>query len=294
MNFIMNQKNKRMKNIIIYFTAIIFSQLTLGQRISNYNDFSLEKKTLPVIYINENNNVLFRSPETLQFIDLSSEEMIGDIPTSNIARIKIDDDLYNGDYPINHDLGVITLVGESFMAQYRLTYSNNFNDIVTQIEILPKHMKDLDYPKYDLTEGELKSFSLHIIKERKGRKVRKKRGYNVILEVNRIYSFDNYVFIDLQFENKTNVRYDIDKIIFAIQDKRIYRSTNNQTIYLEPVYQLYDASYFKKKHRNIFVFKKFTFPDNKRFVIRLTEDQISGRTIQVEMKYKDLLNADTF
>jgi conjugative transposon TraN protein len=265
-----------------------------SQRISNYNDYSLERVTLPVIYINENANILFRSPETIQFIDLSSDEMIGDIPVANVARIKIDDNLYNGDYPEYWDLGVISIIGESYMAQYSLIYSSHMPDVVTQIEILPKHMKDLDYPKYDLTEGELKSYCMDIIKERKGRNVRKKRGYNVILEVNRIYSFDKYVFIDVQFENKTDVRYDLDKIIFAIADKRIYRSTNNQTIYLKPVYQLYDNPYFKKKHRNVFVFEKFTFPGNKRFVIRLTEDQISGRTIQVEMKYKDLLNADTF
>ena len=36
-----------------------------------------------------------------------------------------------------------------------------------------------------------------------------------------------------------------------------------------------------------------TFPDNKEFIIELSEEQISGRTVQLSISYMDILNADT-
>jgi len=49
-----------------------------------------------------------------------------------------------------------------------------------------------------------------------------------------------------------------------------------------------------KNFRNIYVFKKFTYPNSKVMKIRLLEEQLSGRTIEMVVKYSDILNADTF
>jgi UDP-N-acetylmuramate--alanine ligase len=45
---------------------------------------------------------------------------------------------------------------------------------------------------------------------------------------------------------------------------------------------------------NLFVFEKFTFPDQKVFTIEFSEKQISGRTVKLMIDYEDVLNADTF
>jgi hypothetical protein len=42
----------------------------------------------------------------------------------------------------------------------------------------------------------------------------------------------------------------------------------------------------------VFVFKKFTYPNKKVFSIELSEKQISGRNIKLEIDYKKVLNAD--
>ena len=98
----------------------------------------------------------------------------------------------------------------------------------------------------------------------------------------------------MTFFNSSNLGYDIDGLKFSVEDKKIYKATNNQSIALNPVYQLYNQKQFSKSYRNIYVFKKFTYPNSKVMKIRLLEEQLSGRTIEMTVKYSDILNADTF
>lgn len=157
-------------------------------------------RDLPELNMTEGVNIHFISPEPIQFVDLSTDELIGDLPSENIARIKITNkqeqdsvkvikqkrnSFYSGE-----QIGIITIVGQSFMAQYK--------------------------------------------------------------------------------------------------------ATNNQNIEMKPIYQFYHNKVFKKNFRNIYVFKKFTYPNSKVMKIRLLEEQLSGRTIEMVVKYSDILNADTF
>jgi len=111
--------------------------------------------------------------------------------------------------------------------------------------------------------------------------------------VNNIYTIGDYFFIDFSIINKTNIAYDIDQIRFKIEDKKVVKSTNFQQLEIQPVHQLFYTDSFKRRYRNVFVFKKFTFPDEKVFNIEVAEKQVSGRTISVKVDYKDVLKADT-
>ena len=42
------------------------------------------------------------------------------------------------------------------------------------------------------------------------------------------------------------------------------------------------------------VLKKLTFPNDKVLTIEMSEKQISGRTITLEIDYEDVLHADSF
>lgn len=282
-----------MKHLMILCALFLAFSQANAQHISNKNDFSVEKSALPIIYISDNVNIHFRSPEPIQFIDLSTIDLIGDIPTDNVGRVKIANDTLSKNLNDSSSIGIVTIVGQSYMAQYNVQYSTLSHRVNTDIEILPKHMKDLDYPKFEMTQSEFKRISLDMLKAKTGKHIKKAKNLKMQLFVNQIYTVGNYIFVDIHFKNKTNIRYDIDKMLFSIEDKKIYKSANSQSIYIEPVFQLYDVPYFQRKHRNIFVFEKVTFPNNKVFRIRSTENQISGRTIQIDLKYRDLLNADT-
>ena len=104
----------------------------------------------------------------------------------------------------------------------------------------------------------------------------------------------DYIFLDLTFENGTNLSSAIEDLKFSIEDKKIYKATNNQSIELTPIFRLNGQKSFRKNYRNIYVFKKFTYPNSKVMMIRLIEEQFSGRTIEMKVNYTDILKADTF
>jgi conjugative transposon TraN protein len=191
-------------------------------------------------------------------------------------------------------VGIISIVGESYLAQYKLVYSPFANVIATEIPIVQRDMKNTQFPGVSLTFYELKQLCMKMQRQkRRFNKVQSKstglRGH-----MNNIYAVGDYVFLDITFENDTKIKYDIDLVTFHIDDKKIYKATNNQSIQVTPVYTLYQNPYFQKTYRNVYVFKKFTYPNDKILKIKIEEKQISGRTLELAVDYKELLNADTF
>lgn len=294
-----------MKNFTLLIIAVFSINLSFAQVQPSYIE------DLQRIEVTGNVNVHFRSPEPVQFVDLSTDRLTGDLPIENVVRIKIQNlqeqtTVFNDSitktedlqipYQDGEDLGVVTIVGQSFMAQYRLIYRDaayDFN-VITNIEIIPSHMQALEFPTYELSNTELKVICMDIIKGKKIKKPkRKSKNLKMISALNNIYTVGDYVFLDISFYNKTNLSYDIEEIKFTIDDKKIFKSTNVQSNTIPTRYRLYNNKKFKKNYRNVYVFKKFTFPDNKILNVRLTEEQISGRTIELAIKYKDILQADT-
>lgn len=291
-----------MKHITLILLAVFSMNLSFAQKESTY------KADIKVIEITGDVNIHFRSPEPVQFVDISTDVLQGDLPIENVVRIKVQhntiikDSLVNlqnlalGGYVDEQELGIVTIVGQSFMAQYRIIYRDMAysSNVVTSIEITPENMKPLEFPSYEMPNTELKAVSMDIIKMKKVKKPkRKSKKLKMVAALNNIYTVGDYVFLDLSFYNKTNLSYDIDDIQFTIDDKKLVKSTNVQSNKILPIYKLYNNKNFKKSYRNVFVFKKFTYPDNKLLNIRLTEEQISGRTIILGIKYKDILQADT-
>ena len=277
--------------LLFLSTATLFAQTeTAEKRVTDLTNLEISKGiSLHII-----------SPEPIQFVDLSTNNLTGDLPAENIARIKITDvsdadsiaSKKNIDF---NDLGVITIVCQSFMAQYKINYLDFERKAVTNIQIQPEDMQPLEYPKLAFSSTELQKFSLDILRKRSiGKPIREVKNLKLTMQINNVYVINDYIFLDMTFLNSTNLGYDIDAIKFSVEDKKIYKATNNQSISLDPVYKLYRQKEFKKSYRNIYVFKKFTYPNSKVMKIRLLEDQLSGRVIEMIVKYSDILNADTF
>lgn len=296
-----------MKKLLLILTITLISISAFGQ---SQVLSKVYKNNLPEINITRNVNLHFRSPEPIQFVDLSTNRLIGDLPAENVVRIKIqqneeekhfvNDSLKKTvDIPITYydhqELGIVTIVGQSFMAQYKLVFmEDNSSHIITNREILPEDMQPLEYPEFQMSNAELRKYSMQLIEKKENKLLRKNKDLGLISQLNSVYTFGDYVFLDVSFKNSTNLVYDIEKLKFSIDDKKIYKATNVQSIEVEPIFRLYNVKKFKKFYRNIFVFKKFTYPNNKVLNIRLIENQISGRTINLEVKYSDILQADTF
>lgn len=263
---------------------------------------TLEKRVgdLKVLEISNGVSLHIISPEPIQFVDLSTVNLTGDLPAENIARIKITDEPDTDSLAVmkkldQNDLGVITIVCQSYMVQYKVKFLNYERDAVTNIQIQPEDMQPLEYPKLAFSNTELQKFSLNILRKKLVNKpIREVKSLKLTMQINNVYVVNDYIFLDLTFLNSTNLGYDIDAIKFSVEDKKIYKATNNQSIALNPVYQLYNQKQFRKNYRNIYVFKKFTYPNSKVMKIRLLEEQLSGRAIEMSVKYSDILTADTF
>ena len=79
-----------------------------------------------------------------------------------------------------------------------------------------------------------------------------------------------------------------------MEDKKQKKATNYQSIELTPEYMLNYNKHFKKRYRNVLVVKKLTFPEAKVLKIEVSENQISGRNIELNINYDDVLDADCF
>ena len=114
------------------------------------------------------------------------------------------------------------------------------------------------------------------------------------MRLNNIYSVGEYFFIDFSIENRTNIRFDIDEMGIKLNDKKVSKATNAQMIELTPAMVLDQSKAFKYGYRNVLVLKKMTFPNDKVLSIEISEKQVSGRTISLDIDYEDVLYADSF
>jgi hypothetical protein len=162
----------------------------------------------------------------------------------------------------------------------------------TQIEILPEHMKPLESGvMLSKVQPELLATSLLFKKDKKP--VVRAKAFGISGRVSHLATFGDYIFLNINYQNSTNLKYDTDEIRFKIEDQKINKATIVQSVEIKPEFVLFQSPAFKRNFRNIYVFKKFSFPGHKILKIELTEKQISGREMSMKVKYKDLLEADT-
>ncbi len=269
------------------FIIIILSLISIHSQAQTITGTT--QKDLPKIYINEKATLHFISLENIEYTDLSTEQLQGDFPMPNLVRIRMERAPNN---PFQ-SIGIVTIVAKSFMAQYEICYTPRAENTVTRIVIQPEHTLPIATAPGDLSEAALKEFALTALQQKQRMHAVYSTQYGLSGAINNVFTVDNYIFMDITFTNKTNIKYDIDQIRFKIEDKKIVKATNVQAVEVEPTYQLYEPQHFKRKFRNIYVFKKFTYPNNKVLTVELSEDQISGRTLKINLDYSDLLAADT-
>ena len=286
---------------ILYSLLLFTAQFLTAQTATKEQIIS----DLPEIEITEGINLHIISPEPIQYVDLSTLKLTGDLPATNIARIKITDnpDVNQKEkiikpfvFSSGDTVGIITVVGQSFIAQYKAIYRNFENlNTVTNIHIQPEDIQPIEFDKMVFSNLELRKFAMDIIQKKSEKNpIRKEKNLQLNIQLNNVYVMSDYIFLDMTVKNNSNLSYDIDDLKFSIEDKIIYKATNNQSIEMTPVFQLNPQKHFRKNFRNIYVFKKFTFPNSKVMMIRLIEEQLSGRTIEMKINYSDILKADTF
>lgn len=276
-----------MKNFLLTFAAICIAALNTYAQETNTPD-GTRKSDLPVVYLPDSLSVHFISPEPIQYVDISSKNIVGDLPVKNVLRIRYRTDTSK---TAGRD-AVVTIAGEKFLAQYHVEWSAHDGGAVqSEIEIQPSETRPLDLG-ISLSQPELKKLAMEVFCSRPEGNQEHVKAYGLKARLNHLYTLGDYTFIDLSYDNRTRISYDIDEFRFKIDDKKITKATTVQSLEIKPDFILFEQRSFARHYRNIFVFRKFTFPGTKVLNIELSEKQISGRVITLGIPYKEILKAD--
>ena len=240
--------------------------------------------------VNEQVTTVITATEPIRFVDISTDKIAGDQPINNTIRLKPKE----GAHEDGEILAIVTIVTERYRTQYALLYTTRLQEAVTDKVVQRMEQTAYHNPAVSLSTEDMYRIARNIWSSpAKWRDVKTKK-HRMEMRLNNIYAVGDYFFIDYSVENKTNIRFDIDEIRLKLADKKISKATNNQVIELTPEMQLEQTQSFKYGYRNILVVKKLTFPNDKILTIEMSEKQISGRTISLNIDYEDVLCADSF
>lgn len=240
--------------------------------------------------VNENVTTVVTASEPVKFVDISTENVVGDKPISNTVRLKPKE----GGHKDGDILGIVTIVTERYRSQYALVYTTRMEEAVSDKEIAYDERVSYNNPAVEMSTADMVRFARRIWNSPAKYRNISTRNNRMRMRLNNIYTVGEYFFIDFSVENRTNLRYDIDELRFTLSDKKQAKATNYQSMALEPELLLDQSRYFYKGYRNVVVIKKMTFPNDKVLTIQLSEKQISGRTIDMTIDYEDVLAADSF
>ena len=240
--------------------------------------------------VNEQVTTVITATEPIRFVDISTDRIAGDQPINNTIRLK-PKDAGHGDGEV---LAIVTIVTERYRAQYALIYTTRMQEAVTDKEIQPAEMAAYHNPAVSLSTEDMYRFARQVwLSPARYRNV-SRRQHRMTMRLNNIYAVGDYFFIDFSIENRTDIRFDIDEIRVKLADKKVSKATNAQVVELKPEMELERRRSFLHGYRNVLVVKKMTFPNDKVLTIEVSERQISGRTIALNIDYEDALCADSF
>ena len=245
---------------------------------------------MELLTVNEQVTTIITATEPIRFVDISTDKVAGDQPISNTIRLKPKEAGHaDGDV-----LAIVTIVTERYRVQYALVYTTRLQEAVTDKEVQMEEQQPFHNPAVSLSTEDMFRFARQIWTSPAKYRDVSKRQHRMTMRLNNIYAVGEYFFIDFSVENRTDIRFDIDEIRLKLADKKVSKATNSQIIELKPDMILEKTKSFLHGYRNVMVIRKMTFPNDKVLTVEMSEKQISGRTISLNIDYEDMMNADSF
>lgn len=269
---------------------LIGALLTLTYSVEVFAQQTYEE--MPQLTVNEQVTTVITATEPVRFVDISTDKVVGDQPISNTIRLKPKE---GADKHADGDvLAIVTIVTERYRTQYSLIYTTRLQEAVTDKEITVWEQQPYNNPAVSLSTADMARYARQVWTSPARIRNVSAKAHRMKMRLNNIYAMGDYFFLDFSVDNYTNIRFDIDQIRVKLADKKQGKATNVQVIELEPSMVLEQAKSFKYGYRNVIVLKKMTFPNDKVLTIEMSEKQISGRTIYLNIDYEDVLSADSF
>lgn len=274
-------KNIKKRAFTLFFMCLEVALGTFAQKGFN----NMEQLT-----INEHVSTVITASEPIRLVDISTDSIVGDKPLDNVIRLKP----VTGNHKDGEVMGIVTIITERYRVQYALLYTSRIEEAVTDKEVELIERNAFHNPDVSMSTVDMVSYAMKVWQSPAKYRSTFTTYNKMTMRLNNIYVVGEYFFIDFSVSNKTNLPFDIDELRVKLQDKKQQKATNVQTIELKPALVLDRSVRFKSGYRNIIVLKKMTFPNDKVLTIELSEKQISGRTISMNLDYEDVLAADAF
>lgn len=118
------------------------------------------------------------------------------------------------------------------------------------------------------------------------------KRFGIQLLLRGIYVEGGLYYFHTSLRNRSAVGFDIDRVRFRIADRKVARRTAVQETFLEPVrtYSAVVAAAPGQTVANVYVFQKFTIPDDKVFIMDVFEKD-GGRHQSFTVQNADLVDA---
>ena len=286
--------------IVIFFTHILYAQpgnskkmINIGEVVHTIppNGKQVTTKDVPVILIDPEATVHFVTPQDISYVDISSENAFGEIADKRLFKLK----MRKGEDATG--FFHVTLVTSNTITVYKVVPTTATHaQRAYVVTVAPE-----DSYKYSdqevVSTSELKRMAEAIARKKRGIKHVRTRHYGIELSLRNINVNGDYLFFDIAAKNKTNIQYNLQSIVFKITDKNKVSSSISQELLVNPELSLMPIPeapnpIIDKEYRNVFVFKKFTYPNEKSLQIEMTEAGISGRKVTINVSYQQLLGAE--
>ena len=275
-----------MKNIKKRAFSLLF--MCLGVTLGTFAQMGFNN--MEQLTINEHVSTVITASEPIRLVDISTDSIVGDKPLDNVIRLKP----ATGNHKDGEVMGIVTIITERYRVQYALLYTSRIEEAVTDKEVELIERNAFHNPDVSMSTVDMVSYAMKVWQSPAKYRSTFTTHNKMTKRLNNIYVVGEYFFIDFSVSNKTNLPFYIDELRVKLQDKKQQKATNVQTIELKPALVLDRSVRFKSGYRNIIVLKKMTFPNDKVLTIELSEKQISGRTISMNLDYEDVLAADAF
>lgn len=282
---------------VVALTVLFFKGVQAQDTVRTFSQRQVVEPYRVEVAFNKTLHILF--PSEVVYVDLGSSDLIADKAdgAQNVVRIKA----AKQDFTEETNFSVITADGCFY--SFTAVYSENPSQLNIEMEdwLHKDPYSDFAnrqmYIRLDELSGETPltvNRIMYTILRRNVRDIKsvgsKRFGIEVLLRG--VYVHGDLFYLHVSMRNRSKVAFDIDYIRFKICDKKTARRTAVQETFVNPV-RVFDEIMrvdAEAMIRNVFVFRKFTIPDDKVLVMEVYERN-GGRHQRFEIENSRLVGA---
>lgn len=283
---------------VVALTVLFFVGVQAQDTVRTFSQRQVVEPYRVEVAFNKTLHILF--PSEVVYVDLGSLDLIADKANGaqNVVRIKA----AKQDFTEETNFSVITADGCFY--SFTAVYSENPSQLNIEMEdwLHKDPYSDFAnrqmYIRLDELSGETPltvNRIMYTILRRNVRDIKsvgsKRFGIEVLLRG--VYVHGDLFYLHVSMRNRSKVAFDIDYIRFKICDRKTARRTAVQETFVNPVRGIrrdYGAVVAGGMIRNVFVFRKFTIPDDKVLVMEVYERN-GGRHQRLEIENSRLVGA---